>query len=140
MKENEALYKARGKRITDAVELKVPDRVPITASFYFFPARYYGYTIQEVMYDPDKMMEVQMKATREFQPDLAQNPYGLMFLGPILEALDYQQMQWAGGQLGPDVPFQFVEGEYMKVDEYDHFFSDPMDFLIRKYWPRISGT
>jgi uroporphyrinogen-III decarboxylase len=140
MNEKEALYKAREKLITDAVELKVPDRVPVTASFYFFPARYYGYTIQEVMYDPDKMMEVQLRATREFQPDLAQNPYGLMFLGPILEALDYRQMQWAGGQLGPDVPFQFVEGEYMKVDEYDHFFSDPMDFVVRKYWPRISGT
>jgi hypothetical protein len=86
------------------------------------------------------MMEVQLKATREFQPDLAQNPFGLLSLGPILEALDYRQMQWAGGQLGPDVPFQFVEGEYMKVDEYDHFFSDPMDFLVHKYWPRISGA
>lgn len=140
MNENDVIYKAREKRIRDVIELKVPDRVPITASFYFFPARYYGYTIQEVMYDPDKMLEVQLKATREFQPDLAQNPFGLMFLGPILEALDYTQMQWAGRQLGPDVPFQFVEGEYMKVDEYDHFFSDPMDFLIRKYWPRISGA
>jgi uroporphyrinogen-III decarboxylase len=140
MGKNEAFYQAREKRITDAIELRVPDRVPVTASFYFFPARYYGYTIQEVMYDPEKMMEVQLKVTREFQPDLAQNPYGLMFLGPILDVLDYQQMQWAGRQLGPDVPFQFVEGEYMKVDEYDHFFSDPMDFLVRKYWPRISGA
>jgi uroporphyrinogen-III decarboxylase len=140
MEKNEALLKSREKRITDVIELKVPDRVPITASFYFFPARYYGYTIQEVMYDPDKMMEVQVKATREFQPDLAQNPFGLLFLGPILDALDFKQMQWAGGQLGPDVPFQFVEGEYMLVDEYDHFFSDPMDFVTRKYWPRISGA
>jgi uroporphyrinogen-III decarboxylase len=140
MKNNEAMYKEREKRIKDAIELRVPDRVPVTASFYFFPARYYGYTIQEVMYDPEKMMEVQLKAAREFQPDLAQNPYGLLFLGPILEALDFQQMQWAGRQLGPDVPFQFVEGEYMKADEYDHLFSDPMDFLVRKYWPRISGA
>lgn len=140
MENNEDLYKARKKRILDAVELRVPDRVPITASFYFFPARQRGYTIQEVMYDPEKMMEVHLKATREFQPDLAQNPFSLLFLGPILEALDYRQTQWAGRQLGPDVPFQFVEGEYMKVDEYDHFFSDPMDFIVRKYWPRISGA
>jgi uroporphyrinogen-III decarboxylase len=140
MKNNEATYKEREKRIRDAVELRVPDRVPITASFYFFPARHYGYTIQEVMYDADKMMDVQLRATREFRPDLAQNPFGLLFLGPILEALDYRQMQWAGAQLGPDVPFQFVEGEYMKAEEYDHFFSDPMDFIVRRYWPRISGA
>ncbi|MGD0918146.1 MAG: uroporphyrinogen decarboxylase family protein [Thermodesulfobacteriota bacterium] len=137
---NEVLYETREKRITDAIGLKVPDRVPITASFYFFPARYYGCTIEELMYDPDKLWEYQLRATLEFEPDLAQNPFGLTFLGPLLEALDYKQMQWPGRQLGPDVPYQFVEGEYMKVDEYDHFFSDPMDFVVRKYWPRISGA
>jgi uroporphyrinogen-III decarboxylase len=49
-------------------------------------------------------------------------------------------MQWPGGQLGPNVPFQFVEGEYMKAEEYDHFLSDPLDFVIRTYWPRIYGS
>ena len=28
----------------------------------------------------------------------------------------------------------------MKADEYDHFLLDPMDFMIRRYWPRISGS
>jgi len=141
MTENkEALFKAREKLITDAVELRESDRVPVTASFYFFPARYYGHTIRDVMYDPDKMFDTHVSAALEFQPDLAQNPFGLLFLGPLLEALDYRQMQWAGGQLPADVPFQFVEGEYMKADEYDHFFSDPVDFVVRTYWPRISGA
>jgi hypothetical protein len=93
-----------------------------------------------MMYNPDKLWEFSLRITQEFEPDLAQNPFGLTFLGPLLDALDYKQMQWPGRQLGPNVPYQFVEGEYMKVDEYDHFFSDPMDFLIRKYWPRISGA
>lgn len=137
---NEALYKAREKRVVDAMELRTPDRVPTTASFYFFPARYYGSTVQEMMYDPEKLWDIQLRCTLEFAPDLAQNPYGLTLLGRLLDALDYKQMQWAGRQLGPDVPFQFVEGEYMKADEYDHFFSDPMDFLARRYWPRISGA
>jgi len=141
MKErNEILYKDREKRIRDAIELRVPDRVPITASFYFFPARQYGYSMEEVMYDPDKLWEIHLKTNLDFEPDLAQNPFGLMFLGPLLDVLDYKQMQWPGRQLGSNVPYQFVEGEYMKVDEYDHFFSDPMDFLVRKYWPRISGA
>jgi hypothetical protein len=38
----QVLCEERKKRVHDAIELRVPDRVPITASFYFFPARYYG--------------------------------------------------------------------------------------------------
>ena len=92
------------------------------------------------MYDPDKLLELQMKATLDFEPDIVQNPFGLMLLGRLLDQLDYRQMQWPGRQLGPNIPYQFVEGEYMKADEYDDLFSDPMDFLARKYWPRISGS
>ena len=141
MKENnQALYKARQQRVLDAIELRVPDRVPVTASFYFFPARHYGCTFQEMMYDPVKLYDLHLRVTREFEPDLAQSPFGVIVPGTLLDALDYKQMQWPGGQLGPNVPFQFVEGEYMKAEEYDHFLSDPMDFVVRKYWPRISGS
>lgn len=138
--DKEALFAQRLQRLADAVALKVPDRVPITASFYFFPARYYGCTMQDLMYDPDKLWDTHLRANLEFQPDLAQNPFGMTLLGPLLDVLDYRQMQWPGGQLDKNVPYQFVEGEYMKADEYDHFFSDPLDFIVRKYWPRISGA
>jgi uroporphyrinogen-III decarboxylase len=137
---NQALYRARERRVLDAIELKVPDRVPVTASFYFFPARYYGCTFKDMMYDLDKLQDVYLRATREFEPDLAQSPFGVIVPGSLLDVLDYKQMAWPGGQLGPNLPFQFVEGEYMKAEEYDHFFSDPMDFVVRKYWPRISGS
>jgi uroporphyrinogen-III decarboxylase len=138
--DSEALYRAREKRVLDAVELKKPDRVPVTASFYFFPARYYGCSFQDMTYDWDKLEDVSLRVTREFEPDLAQSPFGVMLPGPLLDAIGYKQMQWPGGQLDPDVPFQFVEGEYMKPDEYDYFLSDPMDFVIRRYWPRISKS
>jgi uroporphyrinogen-III decarboxylase len=40
----------------------------------------------------------------------------------------------------PDhVGYQFVEGEYMKPEEYDAFLFDPSDFNVRTYWPRILG-
>ena len=136
----ESLYRMREKRIKDAVELKVPDRVPVTATFSFFPARFCGCTMEEMMYDPDRLWEVQLKTILAFEPDIAQNPFAGTLLGSLLDVLDYRQMQWPGRQLGPDVPFQFVEGEYMKADEYDHLFSEPMDFIVRKYWPRISGS
>ncbi|HUJ89926.1 MAG TPA: uroporphyrinogen decarboxylase family protein, partial [Syntrophorhabdales bacterium] len=35
--------------------------------------------------------------------------------------------------------YQFVEGEYMMADEYDHFILDTTDFMMRRYWPRVCG-
>ena len=133
------LFAQREKRISDAIALRVPDRVPILVFFGFFPARYAGMTVQEVMYDPDKIWQAQTKTLFDFQPDGDQNPYLLRYLGPILETLDFKQLMWPGHGLTSDHTYQFVEGEYMKADEYDAFLSDPTDFIIRRYWPRICG-
>ena len=140
MKTPEELYAEREKRVLDAIALKKPDRVPIMVMFGFFPARYLGMTVEDVMYDPEKLWKAQWKTMVEFQQDMEQNPFGLRFLGPILEALDFKQLKWCGHGVGPDYSYQFVEGEYMKADEYDHFLFDPTDFMMRKYWPRIFGS
>jgi uroporphyrinogen-III decarboxylase len=140
MKTPEELYAEREKRVLDAIALKKPDRVPIMVMFGFFPARYLGMTVEDVMYDPEKLWKAQWKTMVEFQQDMEQNPFGLRFLGPILETLDFRQLKWSGHGVGPDYSYQFVEGEYMKADEYDHFLFDPTDFMIRRYWPRIFGS
>ena len=134
------LYSQREKRVNDAIELKVPDQIPIEAMFSFFPTKYSGMTIQEVMYDPEKLMAAQVKTLLEFKPDMDQNPFGLRYLGPILEILDFKQLKWPGHGMSANNTYQFVEDEYMKADEYDHFLLDPSDFIMRKYWPRICGA
>jgi uroporphyrinogen-III decarboxylase len=137
-KTNQELYQEREKRIMDAVALKKPDRIPILVLFGFFPALYSGMTVQEVMYDADKIGAAQLKALLDFEPDAGQNPYSVRYLGPILESLDFRQLKWPGhGLNSSDHSYQFVEGEYMTADEYDHFFLDTTDFMIRRYWPRI---
>ena len=60
--------------------------------------------------------------------------------GTCWEILDVKNRLWPGGPLPPDYTFQFVEGEYMKADEYDLFLRDPSDFIIRYYLPRIYGN
>ena len=141
MKEDaQELYRQREKRVNDAISLRVPDRVPLEVMFSFFPARYAGFSIQEVMYDPEKLLESQLKTTLEFKPDMDQNPFGNRFLGPILEALDFKQLKWPGHGMTTDHTYQFVEGEYMAADEYDHFLLDPSDFMMRRYWPRVCGA
>lgn len=137
--DNEQLYREREKRVNDAIALKVPDRVPLAASLGFFAAKYAGYTNEEIMYDPEKLWDAQWKTTRDFPQDLERDPYGLTLLGPILDRIGFRQLRWAGRGLPPDASYQFVEGEYMKPEEYDHFLLDPSDFIVRVYLPRICG-
>ncbi|MFH1115988.1 MAG: uroporphyrinogen decarboxylase family protein [Pseudomonadota bacterium] len=136
-KSPEELYQEREMRVCDAIELKTPDRVPVLGMLGYIPALWAGITIKEAMYDKDKCMDAWTRAMDHFQIDMAENPFTIRFLGRTLDALDFQQLRWAGRGLGDNASYQFVEDEYMKEDEYDHFLFDPTDFIIRRYWPRV---
>ena len=134
------LFKERTKRVEDVVQLKVPDRVPFLPFFSFFPAKRAGISFEEAMYDYDKLAEVYKKAIIDFQPDMYTSPFGLISVGPTFEVLDYKQLKWPGHGIDTNITYQFVEGEYMKVEEYDAFLFDPSDFIIRTIFPRIFGA
>ena len=135
-----ALFAAREKRVTDAIQLRIPDRIPIVVRYGFFPARYAGITMQEFMYDPDKLWDSQWKTIADFPSDMVQNPYPARLLGPLLDVLESNQVKWPGRNLAPNLSFQFVEDEYVKAEEYPALLSDPSDFIVRRYWPRIFGA
>ncbi len=139
-KSPEELLRERTKRVEDAVRLKQPDRVPFTPFFSFFPAKYAGISCEEYMHDYDKMKEAAKKAILGVDPDQYLNPYGLFGLGPIMEILDFKQLKWPGHGVSPDHTYQFVEAELMKAEEYDAYLSDPTDFMLRVYLPRICGA
>jgi hypothetical protein len=133
------LYAEREKRVTDAIESRLPDRVPIIVRFHFFPARYAGTTVQAMMYDGPQAEEAYWKAVRDFEPDMIQNPHARL-LGPLLDALECRQVRWPGKDLPPGSPYQYLEQEFMKPEEYDALLSDPSDFIVRRLWPRIFGA
>jgi uroporphyrinogen-III decarboxylase len=133
----EQLYQERKNRILDAMQLKVPDRVPIIATGGFFAARYAGMTGKEVMYDPDKTAAAAIRFLQDFQPDIGENPFRMTYLGAMLEAVGYKGLVWPGHGLDDMSSYQFVEKEIMTMDEYDEYLFDPTDFTIRKLWPRI---
>jgi len=134
----EELYKEREKRVTDAIELRKPDRVPLIPRFNFFPVTYAGVTAEELMYDPAKIEGSYWRVLEDFEPDMIENPYGKL-MGPVLDALDCKQARWPGRSLPANLPFQFIDQEYMRSEEYDAFLSDPSDFIVRRLWPRIFG-
>ncbi len=130
------LYLEREKRFMDAITLKKPDRVPVLALFGVSAAKYAGISAREEICDIGAFLDANYRMNVEFEPDVATlTPVP----GAVLEALDYRQIKWAGHGLPLDAPFQYVEGEYMKAEEYDALLYDPSDFISRVYWPRVYG-
>ncbi len=134
----EADYKARVTRITDAIQLKkVPDRVPVMPGLGEFAIGYCGYNQRDMMYDVDKCIEVAMRSTLDFQLDQRIVPF--QRLGKVLELTESKTYKWPGHGVPLDGEAQFIEGEYMKADEYDAFLEDSSDWYIRTFLPRIMG-
>jgi len=131
----EELYQEREKRIRDAVNLREPDRVPVVVGGSYFGAKYAGLDFSSVYYDVAKWIEACKKTIGDFAPDA----YGSLIgsSGNTLGILGTLQTRWPGGTLPPNVGHQFVEAEYMLADEYDLFLSDPSDFVLRYYLPRV---
>ena len=132
------LYDERLKRVEDAVSLKTPDRVPVSLSLGYFPAKYAGITCRDAFYNPAKWKEACLKTVVDFAPDTcsAMGPDS----GYALEALDFRQMVWPGHGTSPNHTHQFVEGEYMKAHEYEAFLGDPTGFILNTYLPRVCGN
>ena len=133
------LFQERNKRINDAIQLKVPDRVPVEMSFGYFPAKYAGMPCSVVYYEPEKWLAAVKKTVVDFQPD------GLFYIqalspGKALEILDPKTSRWPGHGVPENHGNQAIEGEWMKPDEYDLLLQDPTDFTLRMYLPRVVGA
>ncbi len=133
----EELYRERLKRVEDTIQLKVPDRIPFVPHMGIFAARYAGLSPTEAFYDSEKWLSACKKAIVELEPDMYR---ATTYPGRALEAVECKQMKWPGHGGPTNSTYQYVEKEYMKAEEYDAFFNDPSDFLVRAYLPRIFGT
>ena len=132
----EELYRERAKRVADAIQLKVPDRVPLEIAFGYFPAKYTGVPCEAAYYDYDQWLAACKKTVLDFGADVSSvQPFSP---GEVLEMVDPKNMMWPGhGAFGTH---QFIEGEFMKPNEYDALLRDPTDYMLRLYLPRVSGA
>ncbi|MFC2014636.1 uroporphyrinogen decarboxylase family protein [Chloroflexota bacterium] len=124
----------REKRLWDAVELKVPDKVPVIFGGTFFACKYAGIPYSAAYYDHVAWKNAFKRMIVDMDPD----SYGWepRESGVALEALETNYTRWPGGTLPPDVPFQIAEKEYMQEDEYDLLLSNPNDYMLRYLLPR----
>jgi hypothetical protein len=60
----------REKRITDAIQLRIPDRVPVSCPMGYFPAKYTGIPFSASYYDFEAWYQAYEKTLEDFQPDM----------------------------------------------------------------------
>ena len=134
-------YKVRAQRIVDAFNVKEPDRVPISLPVGNLPLILHGVSMHEAMYDIEKGIEACNVFNAKYSAELDYFAAPYVAPGKAMEILNYKLYAWPGHGLALDAPgYQFVEGEYMKVPEYDDFVRDPSDYWLRTYLPRIFGA
>jgi uroporphyrinogen-III decarboxylase len=138
--EAEQGYKARVTRFIKVIKLEEPDRVPVILPSNFLPAFHAGSTLKAVMYDYAELRRAWLKFLTDFEMDAFPGP-GLVYPGKVLEMIDYRFHHWPGHGLADDVSsYQYIEGEYMKPEEYDALINDPAHFLLSTYLPRNAGA
>lgn len=133
-------YRKRVTRFINAITLEKPDRVPVILPAGDFPLHYAGLTLKEAMYDNNRLCAAYMKFFDEFESDTFSSPV-MVPSGKASEIIDSHISKWPGRGLPDDASMQqFVEGEYMKADEYSIFMDDLSDFCLRYYLPRTLGA
>lgn len=132
------LYQEREKRVMDAINLGVPDRVPVIAGMGYFPAKYTGITCETAWYDYDGWLAAYRKTLQDLQPDMTTvqgfNP------GKVNEALRPTSLRWPGHGASPYHGHQQLDVEFMKADEYDEYINNYEDYMLRVNLPRTTGA
>lgn len=137
-KSPQQLYAERQQRMQDAMAGRVPDRVPAPFFTADFHARYAGYTLAETVYDGDKLERAVEKVILDFEPDCFEQQHTRNLIGRQLDLIDYQPMEWPGGRIGADDPFQYLDREIMRADEYRELIADPSYFWLTRMIPRTA--
>ncbi|MBN2337795.1 MAG: uroporphyrinogen decarboxylase [Acidobacteria bacterium] len=132
-------YRERARLFADVFQMKKPARVPVAIATGFAPFHYAGYSCKDAMYDTDKLGKAMKKFHVDFMPDTAASA-GLYVPGQVLELLDYKLYHWPGHGVPENTSYQCAEAEFMKADEYGAYMSDPSDYFIRTYLPRVMGA
>jgi uroporphyrinogen-III decarboxylase len=130
-------YKERVQLLIDAITLKKPARVPVSANVGFYVGKYSGLTKKEAMYDYAKSAAALVKYHEDFRPDFQARSVAP---AKVFELLDLQFVDWPGRGLPDETPWQYLEAEYMRPDEYDALIADPEGYFRRALLPRFGSA
>jgi hypothetical protein len=131
------LLQERLARINTTIAHQEPDRVPVCFGTETWIASYSGFTVQEMVYDYQKLIAVAEKVIVDFEWDAHWPPLGI-WPAPVFDAVGQTQYLTAGTELDPGSTFQWQDRSPMKVEDYPAFIADPMRFIFEKMMPKRS--
>ncbi|MEM2213675.1 MAG: uroporphyrinogen decarboxylase family protein [Candidatus Nezhaarchaeales archaeon] len=157
-REPDVVAKEKAERFLKAVELGVPDRVPIAGVAGDFLCQYTGISWYDLSYNLEKIPPAVLKFVHDFPhdwgiifapmmlegfvlalafPDFPDFSNTIRFLtGPVHDILKDKWSQWPGRELREDVHPQFRGGEFMEPKEYKKLIENPVEFLHCVILPR----
>ena len=141
MSDAQKLLEQRNKRVEEACALKKPDRVPFVPMIGSIPFQLYGITAREVFEDFSRALPAWKAFLKDFPVDsLLCFTNILPTTSEVKKLLDYTLVQFPGIELPDTQSFQFVEKEYVKLEDYPEFLLDPCDWLVRRMVPQVAGN
>jgi hypothetical protein len=100
-----------------------------------------GLDMGQEFYEPEKTMKAYREFNEKYSDTLETFSAPFSFSGQVMDLLDYKLYAWPGHGLPRDAAgWQFIEGEYMTVDEYDDIIPGPLGLLDAKVFPRVFGV
>ena len=135
--EKKRLFNERLARYQATIALEPTDRMIVggTGSNYFAEA-FAGYNRQETIYDGIKWLDTMSRFAESFpEVDLLRTSRSVW--APLVDAVGYRLYKIPGRDLPPDIEFQFVETEWMKIDDYDLLIRSLEQFMMERYLPRV---
>ena len=130
-------YQSRLDHFNQALRLESPNRVLVgPCSDHFFSTKLAGMSNKAAMLDHPKRYQALKGTLLRFGFDIALQSG--IYPAQWYSILGAKHYKWPGGGLADDMPYQFVEKEYLLADEYDQFLTDPNDFTLRVLWPRMT--
>ena len=126
----------RDMRIQKAVSLQEPDRVPFIPTWNNFYQLEYGVSFGESMRDPFTLNAALDHVLDRYEPDLVYLP--TVFPSLAMERAGSTCARFPGKMygLGDEVPYQYIDKQFLSDEDYDHFLKDPNWFLFSKVLPQ----
>lgn len=127
----------RGMRVDQTVALQEPDRVPFIPTWNNFYQLEYNVSFGESMRDPMTLMPAVDHVMDRYEPDLLYLP--TTFPSPAMNRAGALYSRYPGEfhNLGDEIPYQYLDKQFLADEDYDKFLKDPTWFmfklLARKY-------
>ncbi|QDR81176.1 uroporphyrinogen decarboxylase family protein [Sporomusa termitida] len=134
---NNSLFNTRFNRLTSAITLKTPDRVPVILAGDSFFARHMGVSLDKYIEDLEASSQINLKSIAQLgEID------GVQYLAPCvygLGASTFSRVKLPGRDLPPDAQWQIDEISPMQAEDYDIILDKGFSFYqqqtLAKYLP-----